>query len=224
MSKESPLIPADPIYSSIFPNKLRKGDRKKLEIVTAAIGLFAEKGVENTSYDDLAKALKTNRSHISYHFKEHQDLILSVIRHMMNSGHEFTFESLRKAQTARDQFVGYISAFCDFFAAHPEYVTTFLYFYYSAGLPGEIRDLQTQVRQQAYQRINALIRNLFFECNKLGPRDLDQMAFQVQALLLGGAVLNIATGAKVNVQETSVVKQQLLQGMEKIIRLKLITE
>jgi TetR/AcrR family acrAB operon transcriptional repressor len=216
---------ASALYSSIFPKQLTKGERKKLEIIEAAAKLFAEKGVENTTYDDIAQALGTNRSHITYHFKERVELNLSVIRLMMGLAHEFSFGKLRQADSAKAQLIGYVESLYDFFVENPHWTPVFLFFYYAAGIPGEARALQTQIREQAHGRIQELIRNAHIETRKPVPRDLSRLAFQIQALLLGGMILNISTGETVATAAIAAqTKESILMGIERVLKTRLIGE
>lgn len=218
----SEMEAGNPIFSSIFPNRLSKGDRKKLEIVEVAIRLFGERGPDQITYDDLAEALNTTRSHITYHFRERFDLDMAVIRYMMVHAHEFTFAVLRDALSSRQRLIRAVDGYFDFFVARPEFGAIMLYFYYLAGLPGPFRDLQTQVRAQATERLQELIRQVYAEVGKRAPKHLEALAVLVQNLILGGLILNLATREPVSATKTSLAKEAVVSGIEALLKIKII--
>lgn len=212
-------ITANPerLFSSIFPARLSKGDRKKIEIVEMAVALFKERGVDQTSYDEIAGKLGTTRSHITYHFKDREDLVLATVRYMMSLGHEFTFENMRKALSPSEQMVKYVDSYYDFFYVHPQFIPIMLYFYYFSGFPGPLRDLQTQVRKEAFARIHELISQILTTAKKRKSANLDDLTFAVQSLILGGMIFNISTGEPVSESATKANKQKILMGISEIV-------
>ena len=205
------------LFSSIFPARLSKGDRKKMEIIEAAIVLFQENGIDQTSYDQIAAHLKTTRSHITYHFKERHDLVFSVIRYMMTLGHEFTFENMRKATTPEEQIVRYVDSYYDFFQIYPQFIPVMLYFYYFAGYPGPIRDLQSQVRREAFDRIHELVVQVLAGARKKKPVDLEDLVFSIQGLILGGMIFNISTSEPISESKTRATKKKVLKGIGQML-------
>ncbi|TYR78836.1 TetR/AcrR family transcriptional regulator [Priestia megaterium] len=53
----------------------------RFRVITVASDLFMEKGVANTSMDDVVLASGVAKSNIYYHFKSKEDLIVSVLEH-----------------------------------------------------------------------------------------------------------------------------------------------
>jgi AcrR family transcriptional regulator len=214
------IIEADPsgaIFGSIFRTKLTKGERKKMEIVEATAKLFGEKGVDQTSYDDLSKALNTTRSHINYHFKDRQELVLAVIKLMMSQGHEFTFNKLRSSTDQTNLISLYLDGYYDFFVQNPHFIPVIVYFYYEATKPGEIHDLQTAIRNQGQQRIQELLRQVLLARNKKIPKQLDVIAAQAQTLMIGGLIVNLTVGSAVTEEKTNAAKALVVDGIGSLI-------
>lgn len=208
------------LFGSIFPERLSKGDRKKLEIVEAAVRVFAKDGAEALTYDRLGTELETTRSHIRYHFQDRQDIVVGVIRYMMSLGHEFTFENLRKAESPIERISAYLDGYYDFFVKNPQYGPIMLHFYYLSGYAGDLRDLQSQVRQQAFERIEELLLQAYIEAGKRKPQDLETIVDQVQRLILGGLILSLSTGDILSKSEAQKVKARVLQTIMTLSRLK----
>ena len=74
--------------------ELRKGDKKKLEIVFAAIECISTIGYENITYEALAKKLDTRRAHIAYYFKNKEDIFKACIQFINHTKKEILDEHL----------------------------------------------------------------------------------------------------------------------------------
>ncbi|MCX7820531.1 MAG: TetR/AcrR family transcriptional regulator, partial [Brevinematales bacterium] len=61
--------------------------KPKDRILDAAIKLFAEKGFDATSVDEIAKCAEINKAMIYYYFSSKEELLSSIIRKSIN---EFT--------------------------------------------------------------------------------------------------------------------------------------
>ncbi len=59
------------------------GDTTRKVILQAAERLFAQKGVDATSVDSIAKAAKVNKALIYYHFKNKADLVVSLFNNII---------------------------------------------------------------------------------------------------------------------------------------------
>jgi AcrR family transcriptional regulator len=62
---------------------LKKGDRKKLEIIEAAIDCLATEGIDNTTFDSIAKRIDTRRAHVAYHFKDKHMIFEAAISYIL---------------------------------------------------------------------------------------------------------------------------------------------
>lgn len=210
--------PESPLFSSIFPERLSKGDRKKIEIIEAAIQISSSMGLDTFSYDDLATNLKTTRSHVTYHFKERQELILAMIKYMMASGHTFTFDKMKTSKDPIDQLESYINGFFDFFANNKEFRSLMAYFYYKSTYPGVFRELQTQIRQQASDRIYEILRLIIEEYKQRNSKDLKAIAFQAQSMILGGLMFNLATDNPADLRNEIDMKNQIKEGILSLLK------
>lgn len=209
------------IFGSIFKTTPTKGERKKMEIVAAAAKLFGEKGIDATGYDDLSKALNTTRSHINYHFKDRDDLLVAVIKYMMAQGHEYTFQRLGGTIESKKLISSYLDGYYDFFVHHAHYRPVIVYFYYEATRPGILHDLQSSIRMQGQQRIQELLRQVLLSQNKRIPKDLDAIAYQCQVMMVGGLIVSLSTGQEVTEEKMSEAKKQILSAISRIINVDL---
>ncbi|NPA80195.1 MAG: TetR/AcrR family transcriptional regulator [Thermotogae bacterium] len=71
-------------------------EKKRLEIILAAMKVFTEKGIDNTSMEDLARALGTTKSYFYFYFRSKEDLIVSIFQYLKDRALEELEERLRE--------------------------------------------------------------------------------------------------------------------------------
>ena len=206
MSSERPLdsisltlvsgqVSENPLYQTFFgAGKLSKGEKKKLDIVEAAVELFGQQGVDRTSIEHIAKQMGISRSHVSYHFADMDILIEAAILQMMSKGVGFTFELMAGAKPGQQQFQRYLRGYFGFFAENPVYIPVMMYFIYASSFLPRFKVLQTQTRLQASGRIRELLIQLYIEANKRIPIKINALSSQVQSLIFTGLVYCLTTG------------------------------
>lgn len=185
---------SSPLWGTVFPAKASKGDKKKLEIVESAIELFSKNGIESVSYDNLAERLKTNRSHITYHFKERRDLYLACFRYLMAMGQDFTVARMRETPDRAELFRSYLQGYFGFFDANPQLRVLMLFYNYFASIDPETGELYREMTQVGWQRIREILREMYELANKKVPKDLDLQTTSIQKLIVGSLLTNLALG------------------------------
>jgi AcrR family transcriptional regulator len=103
--------------------KQERAARTRVEIMEAAITLFARRGILATTMAELAKAIRMTPGALYWHFPTKEDLLLAAIEEL----HErflSEFKELleeRRRMTARQQFEAVISRTHQFLRYHREY-------------------------------------------------------------------------------------------------------
>jgi AcrR family transcriptional regulator len=103
--------------------KQERAARTRVEIMEAAITLFARRGILATTMAELAKAIRMTPGALYWHFPTKEDLLLSAIEELHARFLE-EFEQLLGEQrrlTARQQFEAFISRAQQFLRYHREY-------------------------------------------------------------------------------------------------------
>ncbi|MFB1479179.1 TetR/AcrR family transcriptional regulator [Corallococcus sp. RDP092CA] len=103
--------------------KQERAARTRIEILEAAITLFARRGYLSTTMSDLAKAIRMTPGALYWHFPTKEDLLLAAIdelhqRYLM----EFTpLLAERRTLSGREQLVFVVSRTSQFLRYHREY-------------------------------------------------------------------------------------------------------
>ncbi len=70
-------------------------EKRRREIILAAMRVFIEKGIDNTSMEDLARAMGKTKSYFYFYFRSKEDLIISIFQYLKDRALEDLEESLR---------------------------------------------------------------------------------------------------------------------------------
>ena len=91
----------------------------RAKILTAATRLFAQKGVDGTSLQEISDAVGVRKPSLLYHFPSKDALHESVLRHLISHLSE-ALPRLLKAAAREDRFDAILDETLHFFAADPD--------------------------------------------------------------------------------------------------------
>src|SRR5690349_18252697 len=117
------------LYLRLFSEGPSKADRMRGRIVAAAVDLMATEGLENTNFNTLAKRLKIGRAHVSYYFKDRDDIVEAVVQLVTRVAQDLTIQSLAQATTPREQLAQIIESAFEWYEAYPKHHAVMLTFY-----------------------------------------------------------------------------------------------
>ncbi|MCL2619666.1 MAG: TetR/AcrR family transcriptional regulator [Defluviitaleaceae bacterium] len=172
----------------MMSKKERLSQFNRNNIVTAAKELFAEKGVEQTTVDHIAKKADCSKSTIYVYFKSKEEIFdCIVLEHyvMLRDGLE---NATKDAENFSDGFYAICNTVADFYAKHPMYFDSVL---------GEIKivtDQSDPVLFQVYQvgeEINAIMAEFFVRWMNEGQIRNDLPALPQTIFALWGSVCGI---------------------------------
>jgi TetR/AcrR family fatty acid metabolism transcriptional regulator len=99
---------------------------RRLQILDAALELFASKGYNETSLSDIAGTLSISKGVISYHFEGKAELGAEAVRHMLRHYGEFVRQRLEGKASLRDKLLELPAACIDFVRQHPSSYVVYL--------------------------------------------------------------------------------------------------
>jgi TetR/AcrR family transcriptional regulator len=116
-----PIAESEPEMSKRPNARLLQGQQTRAVILEAALTLFAERGYEGTSIDQIASRSATSRGLIIHHFQNKQELWSAVERHVSkvfetSYASRFLFEEMSPAALR-----AYVAAYHDFFVDNPQF-------------------------------------------------------------------------------------------------------
>lgn len=82
--------------------KEREREFRRQEILTAAVELFAEKGFQHTTLDDIAEAAEFGKGTIYNYFQNKEDIYLAILESIFTGFHEVVKSIAANTTTAKD--------------------------------------------------------------------------------------------------------------------------
>jgi AcrR family transcriptional regulator len=148
------------IYYRLNETTPSKGDRRRFQIVEAAIQLISESGVDQLSLERVAAVLGVDRPLVSYYFRKREDLLLEVFRYVVSVGQSITVQTLQAAKTDEDVIVQAVIAPLIWLGANPEHGAVMLLLYYYARVAPSFREFYQDVEAGGRKRFHAALGNL----------------------------------------------------------------
>lgn len=188
MAKSSKALKSgmDPLLVQMFSTGLRKGDRKKAEIIQAAIHLIARDGLEGFSFDKLGQELKIAKSHVVYHFKSKDEILIRCIEYVTGTGQQIVVERLLKAPKGVERVHAWVYGNFEWIKKLPDHATVFLLLFVKAMREKLFNDLHHKVREASRQRVAAILTESGLEFED--GEDLERYAQIILDLLTGSAL------------------------------------
>ena len=118
------------IYDELFPKKLTKADRRKIEILESAIRTYAELGIAYVSYEDIARKAKISRPLVQHHFPDKYQLFVMAMKLVRAQFQELAVKSIKDAKDPVEKFKEYVRSTFRWLAAYPEHARVWLFFFY----------------------------------------------------------------------------------------------
>ena len=180
------------IYFENFPMEPRKGDRRRLEILQAAIHLIATDGYDSAVLANVAKKLGTRRSHVIYYFKTREELLMGALQFVTAIAQKVTVERVASAVSPLDKILAISDGAFEWAQQFPEQAKFMLLFYYLCSHDKEFAHVHRQVRDAGFQRMRALLATIL--PNGAGVLGLDGLAESIASHLDGSFIERLTTG------------------------------
>lgn len=145
------------VYRQLFGDFLSKADRRKLQIIEAAIGSFASKGIEGTSFLSIGKLLGIPASHIAYYFLDKNELLENVMKYVTSKIQHTVAKRIYETEDPKRILTHFMEDFFDYYRRHPEEVQATQIFITACAHNKRFRKQYTEMRKGGHARIEAII-------------------------------------------------------------------
>lgn len=182
----------DPKMLSLFDFKLRKGDIKRIEIIQAAIECLATIGIDNTTYDAVAKKVGTTRAHIAYYFTDKDQIYMAAIKYILANFQQTILEHIsEKNLTGKELLEEYVEAVFLWAKKYPEQLTVMILLYYLCRFREDMVELNHHIRKGGYERVYYIL------TTKMGKKLSEKKATTVAR-----ALINLISGSMIDATTT----------------------
>lgn len=135
---------------------------KRIQVIDAAIRLFAEKGYHSTSIQEIADAAGIAKGSMYLYFKSKDDLLLNIYRTFIERLFEEVEEAERNNSSPRDKLAALIRAQLDKILQYRDFITMQMREQF-IHQNKEIRDTAFQIRVRAFSHLHERIIGLYGE-------------------------------------------------------------
>lgn len=145
------------LFHRVIPAPLRKGEQRKLAIVSGAIRCLATHGMDRFTFDAVGKSCRISKSHVAYHFPSLDALAQTCVRYVYTVGQSYVAEALRREARPGKRVEAYIRGTFRWIEAHPEHAAVAMLLAYCSTVRADYRAIQTEVKAIGAARIAAIL-------------------------------------------------------------------
>lgn len=180
------------LFLEMFPELTKtKTQNRALTILEAAIRLYREEGIENTTYERIAKVAKISRPLIFQYFSDYDDLFYKAMKFIRVQFQFFAVEAIKKApNNPKDRFIAYVESTSDWCEQFPNYASGLLLYLQKSSCVDRDRDFNTQFSEAGAERIATLIEE-GVAAGQFQVEDARTTAKQVQIMIAGCVVTQL---------------------------------
>jgi TetR/AcrR family transcriptional repressor of bet genes len=180
----------DPVFQKLFETQPSKGDLKRFELIRAAIRCIGSRGIEDTTFETIAREAKTQKSHVAYYFPDKRKLIEASIRYIIGTAQDVTVKEIQKESTLEGRLVAMARAALLWAETQPEQASVLLLFHYYCALNPSYRGLQTSIREAGSSRVCTMLSEAY---PKRSSSELSDAAQRIHWIMSGATLDQLTT-------------------------------
>lgn len=170
------------LYANLFPRTISKSEKRKIQILEAAITCYASLGIDNTTYEHIASKCKASRTLLIHYFPDRDTLSKLAIRYIRADMQNDAVKAIQKAATPEKQLSAYVQSTFDWVKHKPSYFTVWMLFFYYCGVHKDYKAMHTELAAMGHERIQVMIQAMH---GNRSVKNLEQRAKSLQALITG---------------------------------------
>jgi len=188
------------VYSDLFTLAPSRAQRRMLQILEAAIRNYCTIGIENTTYDSIAKTCKISRSLIQHYFQDKDEIFEMVVKYIRVQYQQYAIKAFQQKEDPKERLMAYAESAVRWIHDYPNYQKVWNLFYYYCGVNARWRNLETELVTLGHNRITALLQAGADQ--GIFPGDhLSKRAKQIQVLITGAIVTGSTEDLPVDFEE-----------------------
>jgi len=185
----------------------------RARLLKAAGTVFAERGYDGASLDDVAVAAGLTKGAVYSSFASKEELFYALMRERIRERLELVTKAVERQASVRDITRDAGSALAELISSQAEWHLLFIEFWARAVRDPDLRDEFARERRSARELIASLLQEQAAEANVELPAPAEQLAVAVLALANGIAIEHIADPGTVDASTFGVILGLLLDGL-----------
>jgi AcrR family transcriptional regulator len=149
------------LFAELFPELSARSQKKRVEIIEAAIQQIADAGIESITFDSIAARIQTNRAHVRYHYQDLDDVLADCMRLVTVVAQKETILRLKSASDWKEQVQAMIHGALHHYELHPAHAIVMMSFYARSCTNAKYSELYMRIRTAGRQRIALILEPIF---------------------------------------------------------------
>jgi AcrR family transcriptional regulator len=174
------------MMDELFPRKLSKGDQKRLQILEAAVKMYAKVRIEDLPVEEVARLAKITRPLLQHYYPDKNELFRSAMKLVRAQFQELAIRHIQLAKTPRERIVRYIESTFEWYRENPIHVKSWILYFQACANDNDIKAEHSQMTTMGQERIIAMLKDGF------DRGDLNLKAKAIQRIITG-ALMEIVT-------------------------------
>lgn len=111
-----------PKSSAPVPKKKRNPELTRQRLMDSATGLFAERGFDGVSVDDIVAKAGVNKRMVYHYFEDKEGLYVAVLKQVFSRLSDLELKTMEDSRDPAEAIRGILQAYFAFLSANPEFV------------------------------------------------------------------------------------------------------
>jgi len=190
----------DPLFLKLFDLEPSRRDLRKIEIVLAAIDCIAEVGLELTTFENIAKRLKTGPSHVAYYFPNKTEIIEAAIKFSLGTAQDITVRNVQKVSSKKEKLEVIVRSTFEWGRTYPKHALVFLLFQYLGAIDEKRKALHSEIRKVGRDRIVQVLES-HEKSTSMSKIKTKRVAHEIQNMTLGNLFESISIDSPYSLKE-----------------------
>lgn len=203
------------IYNDLFPHRLNKSDKRKIDIIEGAINAYSQLDYNAITFEDIAIHASTNRRLVQHYFPNKDELFELCIKVIRGHMQAIAVEALLKSAEPEDQLHAYIRSTFQWLKLKPAHVRTWILFFLICTQKSKFRKTHSELTKMGEKRIIAIISKINL-VKEREPSRLSYLAKTIQKIITGGLMEASTEGSEEDLQ---LIQEETLKACRTILGL-----
>lgn len=179
------------LLHELFDTLATKAQRTQMAILEAAIKNYSKVGVDETTYEKIAKTCKVSRPLIQHYFPDQHELFTLTMKYIRAKFQQISVEAIREEMSPDKQLEAYVRSNFSWAQRFRAHANVWLLFYHYCGVHPKFRELNTTFVRMGHERIQGLL-ELGIQRKVFACKDPYMNAKLIQ-IIITGALVSICT-------------------------------
>jgi AcrR family transcriptional regulator len=133
-------------------------ERRKLQIIEVAIDLFATRGMDQTTYDDISRKCGVSRALVQHYFPKREELFLLAARLIRAEFQRQAVDAIRAETEVSRQLAAYVESTFAWVEGRRKHARLWMLFFYHCAIHARFRKVHSEMTEMGRARVEALLR------------------------------------------------------------------